>query len=393
MERKIIRIPVYIAFGLASFLIALAVTFPDQRVKEIAVVQMESQLGNNYDVTVEDLDLWWLTGVALEGITIAERSQLDNEDDAESQDDDSGATGEKSGQGAAASAKPSGMPEEKPLQVQIPQVSAKFSPLSSIVNLAPTVGFNVDLGGGDIDGSYVHGSDAREVHIELDDINLKETELVSSFLGLPVFGQMSGTIDIELDGKKPVVTGGSMDIEGEQLTIGPGTITSKKFGAMGFIDVPQTSFGNLTAKLNIAQTQGGQRTALKFDDVRLKGRDVRGEVWGKIDLGRGLRGSRAKLEMRLQFNDQFIKKNNLQSVLNLKWLREGKSKEWYGFVLWGSMAKPNFKGAPTAAKGPPKNPGQKGSQQRGQQNGQNQGGGKGAPKGGPQGQPANKGGN
>ncbi|MGM0556437.1 MAG: type II secretion system protein GspN [Myxococcota bacterium] len=343
MERKIIRIPVYIAFGLASFLIAVAVTFPDERIKEIAVVQMESQLGNEYDVTIEDLDLWWLTGVALEGITISERGSASDE----SADEDDEAS-EEQGDGEEAAA-----PESKPLRVEIPQVAGKFAPLSSLFNLAPTVDFSVDLGGGDVDGSYVHGSDKREIEVEIDEIDLKETKLISEFLGLPVFGQLDGDISIEMDAKRPVVTGGSIKLDGTQLTVGPGTITSKKFGAMGFVDVPQTSFGTLEADLNIRATKGGRDTELTFDTLSLKGRDIRGEVWGKIDLGRGLRGSRAKMEMRFQFNDQFIKKNTLQSVLNIKWLREGKSQDWYGFVLWGSLAKPNFKGAPTAAKGPP----------------------------------------
>lgn len=346
MERKIIRIPVYIAFGLASFLIAMAVTFPDQRVKEIAVVQMESQLGNAYDVSVEDLDLWWLTGVALEGITISERAEPSDE-------------GSEQADGGDEEAAASSAPESKPLQIKIPQVAAKFAPISSLFNLAPTVDFSVDTGGGDIDGAYVHGSDKREVEVSLDEINLKETELIGQFLGLPIFGQLDGDINIEMDPKRPLVTGGSIQLAGKQLTVGPGTITSKKFGAMGFIDVPQTNFGTLDADLNISQTKGGRDTELRFDTLSLEGRDIRGEVWGKVDLGRGMRGSRAKLEMRFQFNDQFIKKNNLQSVLNIKWLREGKSKEWYGFVLWGSLAKPNFKGAPTAAKGPPEEgPGQ-----------------------------------
>lgn len=346
MERKIIRIPVYIAFALASFLIAMAVTFPDQRVKEIAVVQMESQLGNEYDVTVEDLDLWWLTGIALEGITISERANPSDDGGGEEQSEKAGEKGGESGEAA-------GAPESKPLRVKVPQVAAKFAPLSSLFNLAPTVDFSIDLGGGDVDGAYVHGSDGREIDVSIDELNLKETEVIGEFLGLPVFGELDGDINVKMDPKRPLVTGGSIELNGKQLTVGPGTITSKKFGAMGFIDVPQTSFGTLEADLNIRQTKGGRDTNLTFDKLSLKGRDIRGEVWGNIDLGRGLRGSRAKLEMRFQFNDQFIKKNNLQSVLNIKWLREGKSKEWYGFVLWGSLAKPNFKGAPTATKGPP----------------------------------------
>ncbi|MFW5968379.1 MAG: hypothetical protein ACOCV2_12715, partial [Persicimonas sp.] len=73
MERPIVRISAYVAFGFAVFLIALLATFPDDRLREIATVQIESQLGNEYQVDIGDLDLWWLTGVELEDVTITER--------------------------------------------------------------------------------------------------------------------------------------------------------------------------------------------------------------------------------------------------------------------------------------------------------------------------------
>ena len=363
MERKIVRIPVYIAFGLASFLIALGMTFPDERVKEIAVVQMESQLGNKYDVSVDDLDIWWLSGVSLEGIKLSKREVEGGQKDSNDQKGASksgNAANAPSGKASAGkgSAKSGGqVPEQKPMELDIPEVGVRFAPLSSLFNFSPTVVFAVETGGGEIGGEYIHGSEERTVEVDIDEVTLKDTQILSSIIGLPVFGQLNGQINLTLHPKKPIVTGGELAFQGRQLTLGSGTITSSKFGPMGFIDVPQTNFGTLEAKLVITESKGGRRrTKLAFESLSLKGRDIRGEVWGDILLGRGLRGSRAKLEMRFQFDNSYVQKNNLQSVLNIKWLREGKAGSWHGFVLTGSMAKPDFRGAPTAAKGPPDKP-------------------------------------
>jgi type II secretion system protein N len=344
MDRSIVRIPAYAAFGVAVFLVALVMTFPDQRLKEIATVQLESQLGADYNVEIEELDLWWLSGVELENVTITERLA-----------DSSDAAGDAkdSAEDAPDSATDDGPPKEEPVQITIPRIAVGFSPLSSLANLSPTVGFLVDLGGGAIDGSYIHGTDKREVDVDIDDIELSKTAILESFLGVPVLGTLGGDIHLEFDPKRPLVTGGIINLEGRQLMVDEATIHTDKLGPMAFVDVPPTSFGNLDANLVITKPKGSRRPSVDFERFEFHGgRDVRGQIWGDVDLGQSMAQSQAKLNMRFQFDEKYIRTNDLSSLLQMSYFREGKAKDWYGFVLWGRLADPSFKGAPTAASGP-----------------------------------------
>lgn len=349
MDRSIVRIPAYLAFGFAVFLVALVLTFPDQRIKEIATVQIESRLGNKYDVEIEDLDLWWLSGIELENVTIAERAVEENTATGKkAQDAKGGADGKQAAKDAAKNADPL---KKKPLRFEIPRVAAGFSAMSSLINLAPTVDFLVDVGGGDISGSYVQGSDERAIEVDIDDVDLSETPILESMLGVPFSGTLGGEVDLQFHPTRQLITGGHITLEGRELNVEKTTIPL----GMAFIDVPRTDFGKLDADLAIEKSKGSPTPTVDFKRFEFHdGKDVRGQVWGDIDLGRNMAASRAKLKMRFQFADKFIRANDLSSTLRMKWFREGKNKDWYGFVLWGRLAKPRFKGAPTAANGPEK---------------------------------------
>jgi type II secretion system protein N len=354
MDRSIVRIPAYAAFGVAIFLVALVLTFPDQRLKEIATVQLESQLGGKYDVEIEELDLWWLSGVELENVTLTERLNESGSDGGDEVGTSASANPRQGDSGAGdQDGADDGPPKDLPLEITIPRIAAGFSPLSSLMNLSPTVGFLVDMGGGDIDGSYIHGSDMRVVEVDIGDIELAKTPILESYLGVPVLGTLGGDMRIELDPKRPLVTGGTINLEGRKLMIDKATIHTDKLGPMAFIDVPPTSFGSLDANLVIDQPKGSRQPSVNFKRFEFHdGRDVRGQVWGDVELGQSMATSQAKLKMRFQFDEKFIKTNDLSSVLQMSYFREGKAKDWYGFILWGRMAKPRFKGAPTAASGP-----------------------------------------
>ncbi|MFP4599046.1 MAG: type II secretion system protein GspN [Persicimonas sp.] len=348
MDRTIVRIPAYVAFGFAVFLVALVLTFPDERLKQIATVQIESQVGNEYDVEIEDLDLWWLSGVELENVTLTER--------ADTSDDD---TSDKDSKGDSANGSDGQKPDEDPdfdegpTQIKVQRIAAGFAPLGSLFNFAPTVDFLVDLGGGNIRGNYVHGSDGRQVNVNIDDIDLKQTTVLESVLGVPVLGTLGGEISLDLHPARPLLTGGHITLNGEQLMIDEATIQSDEFGPMAFIDVPSTSLGNLDARMVIEKGGNARTPSLQVEEFRFHGgRDVRGQVWGDVDLAERFGSSRPKLQMRFQFAEKYVRDNDLSSVLRIKWFRDGKNEDWYGFVLMGRMSKPRFEGAPSAGRGP-----------------------------------------
>jgi len=345
MERSIVRIPVYIAFGFAVFMVALVLTFPDQRLKEIATVQIEKQLGGKYDVSIEDLDLWWLSGVQLKNVKISERIT----------DPDMGASAAEGPKDARAKGGPAagGMPEKEPFFISIPRVAAGFSPVLSLLNFAPTADFLVDLGGGDIRGNFAQSSKSRTLKVNINKIELAKTPILEQYLGVPILGELGGNIVLNLHPRQPQVIGGDIKLKGNALTVAKSELHTDKLGPMAFIDVPETDFGQLDAHMTISQGEDKSKSKMEFEEFSFHdGEDVRGQIWGHLDLGRSAAQSIAKIEMRFQFDDKYIRSNDLSSVLNMQWFREGKNQDWFGFLLWGRLSKPRFKGAPTAAAGP-----------------------------------------
>ncbi|MFW5967895.1 MAG: type II secretion system protein GspN, partial [Persicimonas sp.] len=239
----------------------------------------------------------------------------------------------------------------EPMQLEVRRIAAGFAPLGSLFNLSPTVDFLVDLGGGAIKGSYAHGSKARTVEVDIKDIELAKVPAFDSVLGVPVLGTLGGEAEVELHPKRPVLTDGRIQLSGRELTVDETTIENRDFGAAAFIDIPSTSFGKLDADLVVEE--GGGSPSLVFEEFRFhEGRDVRGEVWGDVSLAQSAAASRADLKMRFQFDDAYVSDNDLSSVLQAKWFRDGKADQWYGFTLKGPMARVDFNGDPSAGAGP-----------------------------------------
>lgn len=349
LQKPLVRSIVFMAFGFVMFAVFLVLTFPDKRVKQILVVQLESALDNKYDVKIVDIGLWRLTGVQLKGLSLTERI-----------------TPEVAEAAAAAEAS-GGPPAPLPMSVRIDSISARLAPLASAVNLGPAVSYRVDLGGGLLHGTYKQNKKRRAVSLVVDEVDLRKSPVLTSLLGMPVFGVLDGALDLEMHPSRPLLTGGNVALDGKQLTIGPATIYTDKFPPMSYFEIPQTNFGTLTARVAVENNASGgdsdeeegapkgRRQAASpsviVKDFKTSGRDVRTEIWGDIALGANMAQSRPKIEMRLQFDESFVTKNSLAPILNMKEFRNGKNNSWYGFVLWGTMKQLRFKGAASAAQG------------------------------------------
>lgn len=344
LDRPVVRAAAYAGFGFVVFLASLAATFPDDQIKDILTVQIEQQLGGKYSVEVADLDVWWFTGVSLEGVTIEERVDPADLPVLTPEEEEAG------------------LPAEMPMKVTIPRISARLALLRSI--LGPTVEFELDLGGGVVDGYARMGSDSRDVHVEIDALDLRKTLALTAFTGMPFFGELSGTIDLQLDPDKPMVSGGTIELTGDKLTIGPATIKTDKFPPITYLEIPQTNFGSLEIKMAVkddkaaaedgkapAKTPGARRQ-MSIDTFKWSGRDIRGDMWGVFKLASRMEQVSADVEMRMQLDEGFVKKNSLGPLLNVAEIRKGKNKDWFGLRLYGTLKNIRFKGSPASAAGP-----------------------------------------
>lgn len=322
-ERPSFRVLAYVVFAVAMFGLFLVLTFPERRVRQIVTVQLEKALGHQYEVSIAELGLWRLTGAQLEGVQLKERvpaSEL------------IGAEG--------------GLAQ----QIYVERISARFAPLGSLLRRGATVNYQVDIGGGILSGSYTHGSERRLVSVHSDDVDLRESTLIASFLGIPVFGQLDTDVELELHPTRPLLTGGEIALTGRQFTVGPTVLRTESLPVD--LEVPMTNFGNIVVRAHVESPEGGGTPRLVIDEFETRGRDINTEFWGHVDLGAQMGNSRPRLEMRLQVNEEYVTANSLGVVFNMTEFRNGRHQDWYGFTLGGTFNDIAFRGAATAARGP-----------------------------------------
>jgi type II secretion system protein N len=343
-DNPLIRIGGYVLFAFAIFFVALLVTFPDGKVKQIAAVQIEAQLEKNmkknFDVTVGDLDFWWLWGIELENLQIKEKRPSTGGGSGESE------SGEEGGAGGGQDAR------SFPLNITIPSVAARLAPIDSALNLGLAAKFYLGLGGGTVTGSYVRASNRQSIYVSLNDIALKQTRLLQQFAGLPFFGTLRGEVELEFALGKPLLLGGYVDLATDKLTIGPKKEVKIEALPLGYVEIPRTNIGNMRFKLDVDADRGG-RPKLILERFDSEGRDLQTQMWGSVQLANTIGTADAELQMRIRLNPEFIRSNELSPILRMKEFQNGKKGDWYGFVVLGRLNSPSFKGAKRAADGPP----------------------------------------
>ncbi len=348
LEKRIIRLPLYGLFTLVVFLGALIVTFPDDRLKQILVVQAERVLNAGkrvsagdrvWEVQIAELDLWWLSGIELHNVKLKEKWTEEQQTEAD----------EEAAEGA---------PIRTPLTITIPRVAARASLLKSITNLGLGAVFDVDFDeGGMVTGDVAVTSEATTIDADVEDLDIFKASILQSVTGVPGFGTLNGDITLAIDPKTGMVSEGNVDLKGRKLTVGPATVKTEMLPSMAYLEVPQTNFGNLVIKASIGG-KPGKPTELTFEEFEANGRDVRMQVWGDVDLRRNAALSRSNVDLRLQFDEGFVKENSLTPLLNLQLFRSGKSSDnWYGITLKGTLSKLRPKGSVLAARGPRKKAG------------------------------------
>ena len=344
LERPIVRFPLYGLFTLFTLLVCLILTFPDERIKQIVIVQAEqalnegksSQAGDTiWEVSIEDLDLWWLSGVELHHVKLKEK-WTDEQIEQAAQEAEQGA------------------PPMKPLSVHIPRVAARVSVFKSIANVGLGALFLIDFEeGGAITGDLVQTSEYVSIKASFDEVDVFKAAIVESVTGVPGFGELNGDVAVTIDPKTGMANDGRIDLEGTKLTIGPAIVKTEMLPSMAYLEVPQTSLGNLFIKASITG-KPGKPTTVTFERVENeKARDVLLQMWGKLSLYPQSDRSSADIQTRLQFNEKYVNANSLKPLLNLQLFRVGKSNDnWYGITLKGRLSKLKPAGSVLAARGP-----------------------------------------
>ncbi len=291
LKHKLLRYLGYPAFFVLALVLMLYLTFPYDRVAELAKGQAKEA---NYELSFGSL------GPGLSGIT-ARRVTL------------------TSASPAAAPAGADGAPvEEKALKIERISVRPSLFPLG--------VAFSAELFDGEASGAMGVTGKLKTVELKLRELKLDKANLKGA-VGLNLGGTVNGSAKLKLDPQDFSKTSGKLALSSEGLALNGGTVAN--------YDLPKVDLGQLDAEVQIDQGKAEIKT------FKASGPDAEAKLEGEIGLGQRLPFSTMKIKVALKPNDEWMKKNSIiQAGLNFAMGRD--SSGFYNGNIAGMLGNPRF---------------------------------------------------
>jgi type II secretion system protein N len=314
--KSALRIPGYVAWFFASFIVGIYLTFPLDEMKGLIVDRLEDQLGKGKQGQYGVDPKVTLGSLSLSGFGVkAERVQVQ-----------------------LASREPEPGPT-----VDIDMVKVGVRPWT-LLGKARTVSMAADLYDGSVDAvlSVDEKGAVHDADIEVDDVDLSKIPLVQQKLGIPIAGKVN--LDANLDlGATPEKDGtGEIKIDVKGLSVGPGNL--KLAAAFGGFEVPTIDLGTLSGEIPVKQGKG-TLTGVKLDGKDL-GLELGGDIFVKGNLGMSrldidgwFAPSPAFLEREKKFKSLLELGESLGGGMSLSKAKDDEGHYW--FSLKGQLQNPS----------------------------------------------------
>jgi type II secretion system protein N len=266
----------YVVFFFFCFFMFAYLTFPYERLRDIIIDRFSSgpdASGAKTAVKIEELSPHWFTGVQLEGVTVTRTADATSE----------------------------------PTVIAIDEVRLRVSPLAYLFD-SYEVSFGAEAGEGSLDGTYESDIEGKSKHVvaELDALDLGQMG-VGSFLGMPLAGVATGTVDVDIP-EEIATSAGDVDLEIAGLVLGDGKNKMKIPGMAGGLTLDPIDAGTLKMKMSIKEGVAAIET------FEAKGKDLTLDGSGSLRLATPFDRSRADLTIGFKVEDAYKNKSEKSKI-------------------------------------------------------------------------------
>lgn len=319
--KKALRIAGYVNFYFDALLLFAYLTFPYERVRDRIVDEFNArQTGPDaLRLEIESMGPYWFSGVQAKGIHLISQPKPTAVTDPNA-------------------------PPPKPSDLTIESAHGRIALLPLLVG-SMRIAFGLDAMGGEISGETWESDGARRLEVELEDLSLDKVSLLSEAVGLPLAGNLGGTIEFMLPEGKLAKADGKMQLKIKGLTAGDG-----KAKIRDTIALPQIDAGDLT--LDAEATAGN----LKVKTLSASGPDLDLGAEGTVRLRDPATSSLLSLNARFRFNERYMGKNDTTRALfgtpgsavpglfdlDAKTKRAKGPDGYYGWRVTGLLNQPSF---------------------------------------------------
>lgn len=200
---------------------------------------------------------------------------------------------------------------------------------------------------GTIDAQVAQSDEEITLTGTVTDLDASQLDALRQIVDLPIVGTLSSEMDLVVPVKADRKGKRGPDLEGITGTVGltianaalgPGQIIPKGKNAFPF-DVPKTRIQSLGGQLVFARKQA------TFENFKIRGKDLEGEVTGYSMLRPKLKDWRLNAHINFKFTEAFLAKNRdvKLAMKNSAYLKKGRSGDYTGFNIHGTVGKVKFR--------------------------------------------------
>jgi type II secretion system protein N len=312
-------------FYLISFVLFLTVVFPYDALRVRIVTTFNAQqraAGAQQQLAIDEMGWWWFTGVRAKGVRLTSAPQT---------------------------------PGGPPTEIRVDDAKVRMSVLGLLIG-RKDVTFRLEMLGGVVDGEYEERGKDRYVDVNLDGVELKQLDVLTQTIGLPVEGHISGNINLFMPEGKASKGSGTVNLEATDVAIGDGKAKLK-----GALEMPKLKVGTLTF------TAEAKEGVLKITKFGAGGSDLELNGDGKVQMRELANESNLDINLKFKINDGYRGKSDItKSLFGAPGSPKGgdvelfvpemkkakRSDGFYAFHVRGLLAKPGFDPQGAAAGAP-----------------------------------------
>jgi type II secretion system protein N len=293
---KFLKFIMYVSVFVISFVVFLYWGLPYDVIKDRVLGMVEQQVGASYSVNIEKLSPYWFTGVEIKGLSI-----------------------KKPGAGKG------------DVFLNVREAKARASIFSLLLG-TPSISFDMDMGKGEMSGSFKRSDETADLSVEMSDIDLKSLAFVTKKIGIMISSKIDGEINLKVDRQRPIRSEGQIAFDLDDMKI---AATELKLGemTMPLPDIVLSQGSGSEVKLEV-----GQGT-LAVKSFKLTGGDLELDLTGKVFL------SNDPNNYRFNLNGSFKASETLGKALPFLFIVEKQKREDGSFPIsiTGRLAKPSVK--------------------------------------------------
>jgi type II secretion system protein N len=277
LREKLALAVLYTLVFVSVFTLALYWTFPYERLRDFAMSHASTPAdatGGGRSVQIGELRPVGLTGIVLRDVEITQDSTT---------------------------------ADTPPSVLRLSSISAQLSPWALLFG-GQDVTVHAAAGGGKFDGSFKKNADSQHIQADLTKFDIAQAGL-GSFVGLPLKGKASGTIDLNLTSDVSKATGNiKLEIRNLHISDGKAKLKLPALGGAG-LTLDELDAGKL--ELTVEMHDG----VATIKHMATDGRDLKLSGKGNIRLAEPLGRSRPDIDLDLNVSDVYKNKSDRSKAM------------------------------------------------------------------------------